>query len=67
MLYQDTLQHDVANQQRIYRTYTIRIPLDLADAIRREATRRFEPQSVLVRRLVANGLHADPANRQEAR
>jgi hypothetical protein len=59
VLYRHTHQEGAANQQRDYRTYTIRIPLDLAEAIRREAARRFEPQSVLVRRLVAVGLHTD--------
>jgi predicted DNA-binding protein len=58
-LYQDAHRPDAAIQQRDYRTYTIRIPLDLADALKREASRRFEPQSVLVRRLVAAGLRSE--------
>jgi hypothetical protein len=41
---------------RDFMVYTIRLPLDLAAAIRAEAERRFEPQSVLVRRLVRLGL-----------
>ena len=59
MAYEDTHSPDAVRQQRDFRNYTIRIPIDLADALKRAASRRLEPQSVLVRRLVASGLHAD--------
>jgi hypothetical protein len=54
LLYEHSHQHDAANQQRDYCTYTIRLPLDLA-----EAARRFEPQSVLVRRPVCRTARRD--------
>jgi hypothetical protein len=51
--------HTDAADERAFTVYTLRLPLTLANEIRAAAERRFEPQSVLVRRLVAAGLHAE--------
>jgi len=60
LLYRTTRQNDAADHPaRDFTVYTVRLPLELAAAIREAAERRFEPQSVLVRRLVAAGLQAE--------
>lgn len=46
-------------EARDFTVYTVRIPTQLAAEIRAEAQRRFEPASVLVRRLIRDGLHSD--------
>lgn len=48
-------------ESRDFNVYTIRLPRELSEAIRAAADRAFEPQSVLVRRLVARGLEAETA------
>jgi predicted DNA-binding protein len=52
---------EAAPAARDFSVYTIRLPLDLDEAIKAEAARRFEPKSVLVRELLRRGLEGTAA------
>jgi hypothetical protein len=57
--FQDASQSADQAIDRDYSVHTFRLPLDLDAKLREVAKRRFEPMSVVARRLLAAGLEAE--------